>query len=157
MQLPFERLPQRNSFRIALINRQVAARATALAEDSLRRNLREDLRQAATRSEGYKIQLSAVVLAARRVESTTMLLDAGRADTRSSLEAQAALLAATNSATSALIDYTLARLGLFLDLELLRFDERGIHGEPGLLEAWDGSKGRAAQAEGESARAEANG
>jgi outer membrane protein TolC len=157
LNLPFERLPQRNAYRTALINHEVAVRNTALAEDTLRLNLREDLRQASTRRDGYEIQQKAVDLAAQRIESTTMLMDAGRADTRSLLEAQAALLAAQNSATSALIDYTLARLGLFLDMELLRFDAHGIHGEPGLLEAWDGSKGKAARVKEESPGSEANG
>jgi outer membrane protein TolC len=53
-------------------------------------------------------------------------LDAGRAGTRDLLEAQESLLSAQNSATASLIDYTLARMGLYLDMELLRFDETGI-------------------------------
>jgi outer membrane protein TolC len=76
--------------------------------------------------EGFLIQKNSVQLAGRRIESTKLQLDAGRADTRDLLEAQESLLSAQNSATASLIDYTLARMGLYLDMELLRFDETGI-------------------------------
>lgn len=124
--LPFERLPQRNSWREALIRREAAARATELAGDRIRSDLREDLRQTVTQLEGWRIQQNAVALAERRIESTRLQLDAGRADTRDLLEAQESLLSAQNSATASLIDYTLSRMGLYLDMELLRFDETGI-------------------------------
>jgi outer membrane protein TolC len=67
-----------------------------------------------------------VVLAERRVESTRLSLEAGRAATRDLLEAQASLLAAQNAATQALIDYELARLALYRDLEVLRMESSGI-------------------------------
>ncbi|MCY2960830.1 MAG: TolC family protein [Planctomycetota bacterium] len=124
--LPFERLPQRNSWREAIVRREAAARTTELAGDRIRADVREDLRQAATQLEGWQIQQNAVQLAERRIESTRLQLDAGRADTRDLLEAQESLLSAQNSATASLIDYTLARMGLYLDMELLRLDETGI-------------------------------
>lgn len=124
--LPFERLPQRNSWRAAMIRREAAARTTELTGDRIRSDLREDLRQTVTQLEGWRIQQNAVALAERRIESTRLQLDAGRADTRDLLEAQESLLSAQNSATASLIDYTLARMGLYLDMELLRFDESGI-------------------------------
>jgi len=37
--------------------------------------------------------------------------------------------------TGALIEYTLARLNLFLDMELLAFDDNGIRLEPERLES----------------------
>ncbi len=124
--LPFERLPQRNNWREAIVRREAAARTTELAGDRIRADLRDDLRQTTTQLEGWQIQLKAVQLADRRIESTRLQLDAGRADTRDLLEAQESLLSAQNSATSSLIDYSLARMGLYLDMELLRFDETGI-------------------------------
>ncbi len=123
---PFERLPQRNSWRESIVQREAAKRTTELTSDRIRAELRDDLRQAATQLEGWKIQQMAVQLADRRIESTQLQLDAGRADTRDLLEAQESLLSAQNSATASLIDYTLARMGLYLDMELLRLDETGI-------------------------------
>ena len=43
------------------------------------------------------------------------------------------MLSAQNSATSALIDYTLERLALFRDMELLRVDGAGIRMDESLL------------------------
>ncbi len=123
---PFERLPQRNNWREAIIRREAAARTTELAEDRIRASLRDDLRQTTTQLEGLRIQQISVQLADRRIESTRLQLDAGLADTRQLLEAQESLLSAQNAATRALIDYTLARMGLYLDMELLRVDESGI-------------------------------
>lgn len=123
---PFERLPQRNAWREAIVRREVAIRTTEAAGDRITANVREDLRQSRTQREGYLIQQNAVQLAEQRIESTQLQLDAGRADTRDLLEAQESLLSAQNEATAALIDYTLARMGLYLDMELLRFDETGI-------------------------------
>lgn len=132
---PFERLPQRNVWREAIVQREVARRTTEQSTDRIRADLRDDLRQATTQLEGWKIQQMSVTLAERRIESTKLQLDAGRADTRDLLEAQEALLGAQNSATASLIDYTLARMGLYLDMELLRFDETGIRLiEPGTEE-----------------------
>ncbi len=127
LRLPFERLPQRNAYRTALIAREEALRAQIESEDQIRSDLRGDLRSATARREGYVIQANAVELAQARIESTRLKLDAGRADTRDLLEAQDALLQAQNAVTSALIEYTLARLNLFLDMELFTIDESGIH------------------------------
>ena len=66
------------------------------------------------------------MLSQRRVESAKLNLDAGRADTRDVLDAQESLVNAENAVTSALINFTLARLDLYLQLELLRVDETGL-------------------------------
>lgn len=126
LDLPIERLPERNVYRATLIDRDAAVRTAELSGDRIRADLRDSLRLIRTRREGWEIQLAAVALAERRIESTELSLEAGRASTRDLLEAQESLLAAQNAATSALIDYTLAKLGLYLDMELLRVDENGI-------------------------------
>jgi len=133
--LPWERLPQRNAYRESLVRFEVAHRNSVEAEDRIRAELRDDLRQTVTQLESRSIQENAVQLAERRIESTRLQLDAGRADTRDLLEAQESLLSAQNAATASRIDYTLARMGLYLDMELLRLDETGIRLlEPGTLE-----------------------
>jgi outer membrane protein TolC len=126
LKLPFDRLPERNAYRQSLIDLDVAVREADRSADEVRAELRDSLRRIDTRREGWEIQLAAVALAERRIESTQLSLEAGRASTRDLLEAQESLLSAQNAATSALIDYTLAKLGLYLDMELLRVDERGV-------------------------------
>lgn len=137
--LPFERLPQRNSYRSALIAREEASRSSAESEDQIRSDLRGDLRSASARRDSYKIQQNAVELALRRIESTRLKLDAGRADTRDLLEAQDSLLQAQNAVTSALIEYTLARLNLFLDMELFVIEPSGIRLQSEVLESAPGA------------------
>ncbi len=133
--LPWERLPERNAWRESIVRREAARRASVESEDRIRADLRDDLRQTVTQLEAREIQENAVQLAERRIENTRLQLDAGRANTRDLLEAQESLLSAQNSATATRIDYTLARMGLYLDMELLRLDETGIRLiEPGTLE-----------------------
>lgn len=139
--LPIDLLPERNAYRLALIGVQVAARNCQASEDSIRADLRDELRTTRTREESWEIQLRAVELAERRIESTELKQAAGRADTRDVLDAQEALLLAQNAATAALIDYTLARLALWRDMELLRIDEHGLRVDKELLPAGSGAAG----------------
>lgn len=125
--LPVGRLPQRNAYRNSLIAAQASRRVAEQFSDELAADLRDALRQARTTLESYHIQRNAEALAARRVESTQLNLLAGRADTRDILEAQDALVEAQNASTRALIDYVLARLTLFRDMELIRVDADGLH------------------------------
>jgi hypothetical protein len=74
-----------------------------------------------------------VTLAERRIESTRLNQQAGRAETRDILEAQEALRQANNALISARVDYHLARLSLWRDMELLRVDENGVRPDPELL------------------------
>jgi outer membrane protein TolC len=126
--LALTRLPQRNAYRQSLIALAFARRNAQESEDSIRVQVRDRLRQAA------RLQRGAVALAARRVESTRLNLEAGRSATRDILEAQEALLTAQNSATNALIDQRLAVLNLWLDLEVLRIDESGLSTQSELMD-----------------------
>ncbi|MBI5362016.1 MAG: TolC family protein [Planctomycetes bacterium] len=130
LDLPIDKLPQRNTYREALVAREAAVRAAEQSSDQIRNDLRELLRSVESRVSSYAIQTNAVELAQKRIESASLKLEAGRADTRSLLEAQRSLLDAQNAATSALVEYTLARMNLFRDLELLHVDAQGIHYDP---------------------------
>jgi outer membrane protein TolC len=126
LDLPIERLPERNAYRAAEIELQAARRFAEEQADVIRADLRDLLREAIATRRVFEIQQRAVALAERRVESARLRLDAGRADTRDILEAQEDLLDAQNAATAALIDHHLAKLALLRDLELLRLDEQGL-------------------------------
>jgi len=79
-------------------------------EDSIKGDIRDQLRTLLESREGLQIQATAVALAERRVESTRIFLDEGRAETRDLLEAQDDLLSAQNALTSALVDYRVCLL-----------------------------------------------
>jgi len=134
LDLPLNRLPQRNTYRQSIISLERAKRAMQQLGDSIAADVRADLRDVQATRETYYLQKDAVALAERRVESASLRQEAGRATTRDILESQAALLEAQNVATAALISHRLAQLALILDMELLRVDERGIVLERSLLE-----------------------
>lgn len=124
--LPVDRLPERNIYRASLLDLDVARRREEALRDNILSQIRDDLRQSKTTRSTYLIQVNAVKLAERRVEGSELSLRAGRASTRDLLEAQTSLLSAQNAATSALISFSLARLGLYRDLELLDLEDSGI-------------------------------
>ncbi len=145
--LPVDRLPERNAFRASLVNLQAALRNMELFQDQIRANIRDLVRQVAANRETWNIQKRSVELAERRVESARLNLQAGRSSTRDVLEAERALLSAQNAATRALIDFSLASLRLYNEMELLEVDEEGVHvDEEGLAELLgrtDATTGRA--------------
>lgn len=131
--LPIDLISQRNAYRETLITLERAKRAEVELADSIRVALRDELRQATALLETLRIQANAVTLAERRIESTRLNQQAGRAETRDILEAQEALRQANNALISARVDYHLARLNLWRDMELLRVDESGVRPDPELL------------------------
>jgi len=132
--LAVDRLGERNAYRAAQLALDAAKRALVQDEDQLRIDVRDDLRTLEQSREDFFIQVNSVLIAERRVESTELKLDAGRAETRDLLEARNSLVAAQNSRVSSLVDFKLARLRLLLDMEELVLDESGVRArDPKLL------------------------
>ena len=57
---------------------------------------------------------------------TDLLLEAGRAQMRDVLDAQAALLSAQNALTRAVVQYRVAELELQRDMDVLQVNEKGL-------------------------------
>jgi outer membrane protein TolC len=137
---PLDRLPERNVYRTARIDREVRRREEQEAADRIRADLRDSLRSLETARESYLIQSGSVELARRRVESAELNLEAGRASTRDVLEAQEDLLTAQNDAAAALTDYILAGLFLYRDMELLSIGPEGVEIDVDALGAREGTE-----------------
>ena len=103
-------------------------------EDQLKQSIRNHLRNLLEKRSSVVIQRQAVKLAERRVDSTSLLLQAGRAEMRDVLEAQNALLSAQNSMISALVSYRLRELELQRDLGVLNVTAEGVWKETNLDE-----------------------
>jgi outer membrane protein TolC len=127
MDLPVDRLPERNAWRARLIAVDESRRAVEESSDSITADLRTELWFLTAARESYEIQQHAVLLAEQRVESTELQLQAGRVETRDVLDAQNSLLEARNALTSALINYILSGLALYRDMELIRVGPEGVH------------------------------
>jgi outer membrane protein TolC len=122
--LPLDRLPERNAFRAALIQAVRAWRALEGLEDGIDRQIRADLRRLEETARSQEIQAEGVRLAERRVEGTTLEFEGPRANVtiRDVLEAEDDLVQARNALTSAVVDHQIAWLQLELDLGTLRVD-----------------------------------
>jgi outer membrane protein TolC len=75
--------------------------------------------------ESIRIQAEAVRVAQRRVDSTNLFLQAGRAEIRDLLESQNALNSAQDALTNAVVNYRIGELRLQRDLGVLEVNNRG--------------------------------
>lgn len=119
LDLPFDRLQQRNDYRSAVVSFEAKLRDLTLTLDNLKDSIERGLRTLEQRRQNYEIQKKALALANRRVASTTLLQQAGRADVRDIVEAQDAQITAQNSFTDALVLYQQTRLQLLLDVGMI--------------------------------------
>ncbi len=124
--LPLDRKAERNAYRRALIELQRQKRDYEDFTDTVKLQVRQAYRQLAEAAELYHIQKNNLELAKKRVESTSMLLEAGRATTRDLLESQTALLEAQNNVTAALVAHSIAKLTFFSDTGILQVKPDGM-------------------------------
>jgi outer membrane protein TolC len=122
LDLPLDRLRERNIYRTTLVTFESELRNLTLVLDTLKDNIDRGVRTVEQRRQNYEIQKNALLLADRRVASTTLLQQAGRAEVRDLIEAQDAQIAAQNAVTAALVDYQDVRLQLMLSIGSLRTD-----------------------------------
>lgn len=120
LDLPFERTEERNIYRDSLIRLERSVRALQQHEDQVKLEVRHGLRALLLARESVMIQTQAVELARKRVNSTEMFQQAGRAQIRDVLDARESLVAAQNAQISALVNYRVAELELQRDLGLLQ-------------------------------------
>jgi outer membrane protein TolC len=132
LDLALDKLVERNAYRSALISFDVAVRAREQSEDQITADVRATLRNIQSAIDSFKIQETAVELAAQRVEATTDLFAAGRVAALEKLDAQDALLQAQLQFTASIVDYANARLALINDLEALVLEPKGLRFDPAL-------------------------
>jgi outer membrane protein TolC len=124
--LPLDRKAERNAYREALIALEQRRREFQGDVDQVELDVRQAYRQLREEAESYETQKISLELSESRVESTTLLLQAGRVTTRDLLDSQDALLGAQNNVTAALVGYTMAKLNFFRDVGLLQVQPDGM-------------------------------
>lgn len=120
LDLPFDRLLQRNAYRASLILFERTLRSLALTLDTSRDAVRQGLRNLEQLQQNHAIQTNALALADQRVNASGILLQAGRSQIRDQLEAQTAQVQAQNAVTQVLVDYLAARLKFLVDVGALK-------------------------------------
>lgn len=123
--LPFDRKAQRNSYRVALIAQDQAARALQEAEDRIKLQIRNDWRALDQARRNYEISRIAVELSERRVEEQELRAQLGRGSAQDLVDAQNDLISQKNLSTQALVGHTIARLQFWDDMGLLYIKENG--------------------------------
>lgn len=123
LNLPIDRLRERNVYRTTFINFERQLRNLGLTLDNLRSTIRETLRQLELVRATYEIQKRSMDLADARVESAELLMQAGRIQIRDLLEAQNDQVRARNAFTVALIDYYAARMGFLRDIGVIDINQ----------------------------------
>lgn len=126
LDLPIERTAERDEYRNSLISMDKTLRDKNLLEDQIKLDIRNDLRSLLQTRESIQIQAKSVTVANKRISSTNMFFEAGRAQIRDILEAQDSLLSAQNSLTSAVISYRISELQLQRDMGLLKVGANGL-------------------------------
>ena len=123
LELPLDRLRERNSLRRSLIQLDRAARRVEEQEDRVAADVRDALRRLDSAEVSLRIQQENIEVAGDRLELANELLKAGRSDnSRNVVEAQNALLNALDRFESAEADYQIAVLNLLLASGSLRVD-----------------------------------
>ncbi len=128
---PLNRRAQRNQYRASLINYNLAFRNLINAEDQVKFQVRNTLRDLQVDREQYQIAVSSAALAFERVVSTRTQLEQnyGRITARDVFEAQQDYTRSLTSLAAAHIGYLIDRIQLFMDLELLTVDDQGFWSE----------------------------
>jgi len=125
LSLPLNRTAERLAYRRSIITLEAQKRSAQGVEDQIKLDIRNAFRNLRLARENLRIQSQAVRLAERRVHSTDMLLQAGRAEIRDVLEAQEALIDAQNALTAAAAGSRIAELEFQRDLDTLDVSAAG--------------------------------
>ncbi|MCM8829639.1 MAG: TolC family protein [Candidatus Omnitrophica bacterium] len=124
--LPLDKIPSRNYYKKALIDLNRKQRDFENKRDTVILEVYQQYRNLQEYYQSYLTQQNSLLLAKRRVESTDLLLQAGRATTRDILEAEEAYLAAKNDLATAVVNYLLSYLRFLNSAEMLELDEKGM-------------------------------
>jgi outer membrane protein TolC len=130
LDLPLNRMAERNAYRRSLIDLDRQERTYTQARDQVILDVRNDMRDYELALRTQEIQKKAVGLAERRVDSTVMLQEAGRATTRDMLDARRSLLSAQNALARTIVDFETSKLALAVDMGVLVVDSNGQVKEP---------------------------
>ncbi|MDA1276205.1 MAG: TolC family protein [Verrucomicrobia bacterium] len=130
LNLPIDRLRERNNYRAALVSFESEIRSLSLQLDQKKDQIGRGLRDLERLRRSYDIQKSSVEIAKRRVEGEQLSLLAGRRTVLNVREAQDSLIRAQNDLTAALIGHLGAKLQLLVNIGVLDTDMDNFWSNP---------------------------
>ncbi len=123
LDLPVDRLRERNTYRATLISFESQLRSLVTTLDNYKNRIDRGLRTLEQMRLNYLSRKETLKVNERLVESTQMLLEAGRKSIRDVREAQDNLIQAQNNLTDAIVLYQSVRVQLLLDAGVLVGDQ----------------------------------
>ncbi|MGE3165401.1 MAG: TolC family protein [Planctomycetota bacterium] len=125
LEIPLDRLRERNALRAALINLEQSQRSLREAEDRVILEVRDALRQLERQTEQVAIERRNIESFQRSLEKARLENRAGLATNREIVEAQDSLTQAENSLLDRIVAYEVTRLNLLRQLGVLFVDPEG--------------------------------
>jgi len=126
LDLPIDRLTEKNAYRRALITLMRRQRNYQELSDTIILEVRKAYRQMQESRQRYDVEYQSYELAAKRSKNTLLLLQYDRANTRDLLDAREDFLDAKNAATKAVVDYAIASLKFFRDTGTMKIQPDGM-------------------------------
>jgi outer membrane protein TolC len=126
LDLPIDRLAEKNAYRRALIALAQQQRSHQEINDKVILEVRGDYRKMQEMQMRYETEIQGMAVAEKRAKNAELLLKYGRANTRDVLDAYEDLLDAKNEATDTLVDYTIASLEFYRDTGMMKIQPDGI-------------------------------
>ena len=122
LNLPLDRLRQRNNYRASLVNFESAIRRLSLQLDSKKNEVASGLRGLELLRRSYTIRENSVETTSRREEGETLSFQAGRRTMLNVSTAQDALVSAQNLLTASLVGHLSSKLQLLVNIGILDTD-----------------------------------
>ncbi len=129
LEIPLDRVSERNSYRSAQISHDQARRSLEEFEDELVIEIETAIRELKRRWQSLEIQGQQIEVQERTTRIAEIQFNQGEIENRDYLEAKQALLEAENGLISERVDFEITRLRLLMDLGILFIDENGMWSE----------------------------
>lgn len=123
--LPVDQMSERNNYRRALIDYEVAVRSYESAMDTVKLQVLDAWRAMEEAVRNYDISLTSVGINERRVEEAELRAELGIGNIQDTVDAQNDLINARTALTAAIVDHNVAKLALWRDVGLLYVHNNG--------------------------------
>jgi len=123
--LPVDQMSERNNYRRALIDYEVAVRSYESSMDTVKLQVLDAWRAMEEAVRNYDISLTSVGINERRVEEAELRAELGIGNIQDTVDAQNDLINARTALTAAIVDHNVAKLALWRDVGLLYVHDDG--------------------------------
>ena len=123
--LPLDNKAQRNNYRRALIDYDLATRGYVLALDAVKIDVLRTWREMNEARKSYEISLRGVQINERRVEEAELRAELGLGDIQDTVDSQNDLTSSRTELTSSIVSHNIAKLEFWRDVGLLYVGDNG--------------------------------